>query len=286
MKGNKVRAEYTFARKDGSEFLGEVNSSVLRDTAGKVIGSISITEDITERRRMEEQLIITDRLASIGELASGVAHELNNPLTSVIGFSELLLGRKNIADDIREDLNMINREAQRTAGVVRNLLTFARKHSPEKQSVDINSVLKKVLELRAYEHRISNIQVNTKFATELPETMADSFQLQQVFLNIIINAEYFMIQARGRGALDITTELGGGMIRITITDDGPGISKENLKHLFTPFFTTKEVGKGTGLGLSICYGIITAHGGKIYAESEYGKGATFTVELPISKGNQ
>ena len=234
---------------------------------------------------MEEQLIVTDRLASIGELASGIAHELNNPLTSVIGFSDLLLDRE-VPDDIKEDLSIINKEAKRTAEVVKNLLTFARRHPGEKQPVDINKVIQEVLELRAYEQKVRNIQVNTKFAPDLPEIIADGFQLQQVFTNIIINAEYFMIEAHKRGILTITTEQVGDIIRASFADDGPGIAKENLGHLFDPFFTTKEVGKGTGLGLSICHGIVTAHDGKIYAESEPGKGATFVVELPLTTSDK
>ncbi|GAH89764.1 unnamed protein product, partial [marine sediment metagenome] len=159
---------------------------------------------------------------------------------------------------------------------------FARKHAPEKQPVNINSSIEKVLELRAYEQKVSNIQVNTRFAPDLPEIMADYFQLQQVFLNIVINAEHFMIESNNRGTLTITTEKVEDIIRASFADDGPGISKENLGHLFDPFFTTKAVGKGTGLGLSICHGIITEHGGRIYAESKLGKGATFVVELPIT----
>jgi len=225
------------------------------------------------------------RLSSIGELASGIAHELNNPLTSVIGFSDLLL-EKDIPDDIREDLSVVNREAKRTAEVVQNLLIFARKHPPGKQLVNINSIIEKVLELRAYEQKVSNIQVNTRFAPDLTEIMADGFQLQQVFLNIIINAEHFMIEANNRGTLTITTERVEDIIKASFADDGPGIAKENLGHLFDPFFTTKEVGKGTGLGLSICHGIISEHGGKIYAESKLGKGATFVVELPLTSADE
>ena len=246
------------------------------------MASVHLIRDITERKRMEGQLIITDRLASIGELSSGIAHELNNPLTSVIGFSELLLDR-DVPDDVKEDLEVINREAKRTAEVVRNLLTFARKHEAKKEPVNINNIVERVLELRAYEQKVSNIEVNTRFASALPEITADGFQLQQVFLNIIINAEHFMTEAHGRGTLVITTERVGDIIRASFADDGPGIAKENLGHLFDPFFTTKEVGKGTGLGLSICHGIITEHGGRIYIESKLGKGATFIVELPISK---
>ena len=133
---------------------------------------------------------------------------------------------------------------------------------------------------------MNNIQVNTKFAADLPEIMANVFDLQQSFLNIIINAEHFMIEAHGKGNLAITTERVGDVIRASFADDGPGIAKESLGHLFDPFFTTKEVGKGTGLGLSICHGIITAHDGKIYAESGPGKGATFVVELPLTTSDK
>jgi signal transduction histidine kinase len=229
---------------------------------------------------MQEQLIITDRLASVGELASGIAHELNNPLTSVVGFSQLLLDR-DMADDVSQDLKIIHSEARRAAEVVKSLLAFARKHAPVKQTVNINSVIANVLALRTYEQRVSNIQVITHFAPDLPEIWADYFQLQQVFLNIVINAEHFMIEAHSGGTLTITTEWTEDIIKVSFADDGPGISKENLGHLFDPFFTTKEIGKGTGLGLSICHGITTEHGGRIYAESELGKGATFILELPI-----
>ncbi|MBE9512805.1 MAG: PAS domain S-box protein [Chloroflexi bacterium] len=259
----------------------EVTTSPIFNEKGDVVASVHVARDITDRKRIDEQLIITDRLASVGELASGIAHELNNPLTSVIGFSQLLLD-KDIPDEIKEDVNIIFNEARRSAAVVKNLLTFARKHTPVKQPVNINSIIEKVLELRAYEQKVSNIQVNTRFAPDLPEVMGDYFQLQQVFLNITINAEYFMIEAHNRGTLTITTEKVGDIVRASFADDGPGIAPENLGHLFDPFFTTKEVGKGTGLGLSICHGIITEHGGRIYAESELGRGATFIMELPIS----
>jgi len=243
-------------------------------------------EDISERKRqVGEQQLTTDRLASIGELASSLAHELNNPLTGVIGFSQLLLS-KDMPDFIKEDIEIIYSEAKRAADVMKNLLIFARKHSPVKQLVDINGVIERVLTLRAYEHRVENIQVVTCLATDLPLTMADFFQLQQAFFNIIINAEHFMLEAHQRGTLTITTRRVGNTIIASFTDNGPGIAKENLSHLFDPFFTTKEVGEGTGLGLSICHGIVTEHNGLLYAESEPGKGATFVVELPVLAGTE
>jgi two-component system NtrC family sensor kinase len=275
-----LAADIPCLRSDGTVFYADINSTKTSIDGRECV--MGLFRDITERKRMEEQLIVTDRLASVGELASGIAHEINNPLTSIIGFSELLLGR-DVPDDIKEDLSIINREAQRAAGVARNLLTFARKHTPTKQAVSVDVVIQKTLELRAYEHRANNIQVNTHFASDLPEVMADAFQLQQVFLNIIINAEYFMLQAHGRGTLTITTERVGDIVRASLADDGPGIAPENLGHILDPFFTTKEVGKGTGLGLSICHGIITEHDGRIYAESQLGKGATLVIELPVAR---
>jgi two-component system NtrC family sensor kinase len=275
--------EYTFLRKDGSEFPAELSAALLKDGTGNPIGFIAVTRDITERKMMEQQLILTDRLASIGELASGIAHELNNPLTGVIGLSQLLTQR-DVPEDIKEDLNLVYSEAQRAATIVKNLLTFARKHPPAKELLNINDVIGKVLELRAYEERVSNIEVVTHLVPDLPQIMADYFQLQQVFLNIVINAEHFMIEAHNKGTLTVTTERAGDGVRASFTDDGPGIPKVNLGHIFDPFFTTKEVGKGTGLGLSICHGIVSAHNGQIYTESEPGKGATFVVELPLSQG--
>ncbi len=166
---------------------------------------------------------------------------------------------------------------------MRSLLLFARRQPAEKKPVDINQTIQSVLELRTYEYKLGNIQVNTQFAPDLPTVIASASQLQQVFMNIIVNAEYFMLQAHGKGTLTITTERISETVRATFVDDGPGISQANLKHVFTPFFTTKEVGKGTGLGLSICHGIIAEHGGSIRVESQPGQGATFIVALPVRK---
>ena len=273
--------EVTHLHKNGRRVIFETSGIPLFDSAGEFKGYVGINRDITERRHMQEQLAITDRLASVGELAAGIAHELNNPLTSVIGFSQLLMD-KEVPEDIKQDLQTVYGEAQRASQVVNNLLTFARRHAAVKQMLNINDVINKVLELRAYEQRVENIKVKSLFEPGLPEVMADYFQLQQVFLNIIINAEYFMIKAHNSGKLTITTERVGDIIRASFADDGPGIAKEDLGHIFDPFFTTKEVGKGTGLGLSICHGIMAEHGGRIYVESELGKGTTFIVELPIS----
>jgi signal transduction histidine kinase len=188
----------------------------------------------------------------------------------------------DLPDETKEDIAIIHKEAQRAAGVARNLLTFARKQAPAKQPTDLNSIIEGVLKLRAYEQNVSNIQIKSHLAPDLPEVMGDYSQLQQVFINIILNAEAAMLEANNGGILTITTQEVNGSVRVSFADNGPGITEENLKRIFDPFFTTKEVGKGTGLGLSVCHGIITEHGGKIYAKSKPGSGATFIVELPIS----
>jgi two-component system NtrC family sensor kinase len=271
--------EYTLTRANGSEFPGELSINILKDAQGNVSGHIVIARDITEQKKQNERLMSTDRLASLGELAAGTAHEFNNPLTSIIVLSEMLMEKG--PDGIRDDLTLINNEARRAANVARNLLAFGGKHTPVKQLYQVNSVIEDVLELRAYEHKSSNIDIERHLAADLPELMVDYFQMQQVFMNIIINAEYFMMDAHGRGTLAITTQKENGIVRMSFADDGPGITPENLKRIFDPFFTTKEAGKGTGLGLSICHSIVADHGGQIYVRSELGKGTTILVELPI-----
>jgi two-component system NtrC family sensor kinase len=266
-------------RKDGREiWINATAAKIMHE--GRVAALISFT-DISEQKRQREQLMMTDRLASLGELASGAAHELNNPLTSIIGFSQLLVERE-VPDDMREDLRLINSEAQRAANVTRNLLTFARKHPPMKEPNQVTNIIEDVLRLRVYDHKARGIEIERQFTPNLPEVMVDYFQMQQVFMNIIINAEYFMANAHNRGTLTIATKEQDDSVMISFTDDGPGIAPENLGRIFDPFFTTKEAGQGTGLGLSICHGIVTEHGGQIYARSQLGKGTTIVVQLPVS----
>jgi PAS domain S-box-containing protein len=275
---------YRLKTKAGRDIWVSDKTDIIRNAQGEITHYQGVIEDITQKKQMQEQLILADRLSSVGELASGIAHELNNPLTGIIGIAELLLNQK-IPDHCRQDLELMHSEAQRAAQVVRNLLTFARKHSTDKKAVDINEVIKRVMELRTYEQRVSNIDVVYNLAVGLPKTSADFFQMQQCFLNIVINAEFSMIDAHNGGRLVITTESVGDIVRTSIADNGPGIPEENLGHIFDPFFTTKDVGKGTGLGLSICHGIITEQGGSIHAESELGKGATFIVDLPVAEND-
>jgi two-component system NtrC family sensor kinase len=180
-------------------------------------------------------------------------------------------------------LTRIKDGAERASKIVKNLLTFARQEKPERKVTDVNLVLKRTLELRAYELKVSNIEVSTELTEDLPETMADPHQLQQVFLNLIVNAEQAMIDAHGKGLLRISTRSETGKLLIFFSDDGPGIPRENLRRIFEPFFTTKTVGKGTGLGLSICQGIIGEHGGRIDVVSTVGRGTTFIIELPVTR---
>jgi PAS domain S-box-containing protein len=279
--------EVEVIHRDGSTFWVELKMSFMRDTAGRPVAILGIMRDISERKKAEEErraleqkAQLASRLASVGELAAGVAHEINNPLTGVIGYAELLM-QEDVPENIKNDLEIIHDGARRVADIVKGLLRFARQTKPERTVVDIDEVIEVCLRLRAYELETSNIKVVSNLAPALPLTIADAGQLQQVFLNLLINAEMEMKLAHGKGKLIIKAEQVNNNIRIYFKDDGPGIAKENLEKIFDPFFTTREVGKGTGLGLSICHGIITEHGGRIWAESQLGKGATFIVELPV-----
>ena len=277
-----VVLELELIRKDGSIVPVEMKVNLLRDDDGRPTGFLGVTRDITERKRLEEQLRLADRLAAVGELATGVTHELNNPLTAIRGLAQLLTARGDLDETMKKDLETINKEAQRASKIVGNLLSFGRRHEPEKRVISMNEVVEKTLELRAHQLKVNNIEVSVELQPDLPMTMADFHQIQQVFVNIINNAEQAMTEAHGRGKLIVKTERSGEMVRIVFTDSGPGIPEKNLNRIFDPFFTTKEVGKGTGLGLSICYGIVEAHGGHIYARSTLGRGATFTVEIPMA----
>jgi len=231
-------------------------------------------------RKLQQELNLTSRLASVGELAAGVAHEINNPLTGILGYAELLK-RKAKDAEVKRRLELIHSEALRAAKVVENLRTFARRREPNKEIFDINDILNKALEMRIYELKTSNIQVIKELSSFLPPVKVDFHQIQQVFLNIIVNAGQAMVEANRGGTLIIKTENVNGNIRVTFHDDGPGISTEHINRIFDPFFTTRDEKGGTGLGLSICHGIVSGHDGKIFVSSELGKGTTFFVEFPI-----
>jgi two-component system NtrC family sensor kinase len=253
--------------------------------AGSPEGSaaVVILRDVTEERLMQERLLQSEKMVSVGQLVSGVAHELNNPLTGIMGFAQLLLARE-LDDRTRQDVETIYGEAERASKIVQNLLSFARRKRAEKELANLNLLLERVLELRSYDLRVKNIEVELDLDPKLPATMVDADQVQQVFLNLIINAEQAMLAANGRGTLTVRSRREKEAMRLVVQDDGPGMTSETLRRIFDPFFTTKQAGEGTGLGLTISYGIIDEHGGRIWAESQPGKGTTFVIELPVVRG--
>jgi two-component system NtrC family sensor kinase len=235
----------------------------------------------SQTRLVQERLLQSEKMSSVGQLVSGVAHELNNPLTGIMGFAQLLL-LKELDEASRKQVETIYAEAERASKIVSNLLTFARRRPAQKEAANLNTLIERVLELRNYDLRVRNIDVVLELEDGLPETMVDTNQIQQVMLNIIINAEQAMRAAGGEGKLRIRSRARDGVVLLSFSDSGPGMSAETLRRIFDPFFTTKAAGEGTGLGLTISYGIVEEHGGRIWAESDGKRGTTFCIELPVA----
>jgi len=267
----------------------------MADQLAAAIENARLHEDLQAQldalHEAQARLVQSEKLAALGEMVAGVAHELNNPLTSIFGYAQLMQFG-NLSEETRRHIDRIVDQTRHAASIVRAMLDFARQHPPERKPVQISDVLTSTLDLLGYELRQDNMTWITQFSPGVPVTMADPHQLQQVFVNMVNNARQAMRDARHGGHLIITIEVGPSafikdrpgaapVIRIIFRDDGPGISPDTLPHIFDPFFTTKVGGGGTGLGLSICHGIISEHGGHIWAESQPGEGATFFIELPI-----
>ena len=269
--------ESQFYRKDG-----EVRTiSITYSTPQKDEEVLALIRDVTDQKMLQEQLIQSEKMSAIGQLVSGVAHELNNPLAGISAFAQLLLAEKRFPPDQRTAAETIYSEARRASRIVQNLLTFARQHKAEKVPTAINQVLDDTLELRGYELRVRGIDVRREYEETLDDTMADAHQLQQVFLNLITNAEQAMEQRDGHHhRLTVRTRRNGEALRIEIEDTGGGIPPNLIERVFNPFFTTKPTGSGTGLGLSISLGIVREHEGRIWAEN-VSTGARFIVELPV-----
>lgn len=251
----------------------------------------TLVRDVSERKKLDDetrdiyhQLLQAEKMAALGQTVSGVAHELNNPLATILSWAERLSERPAIDASLRRGLETILSESERAARIVRNLLTFARKRQTTRGMVDVNQVIRETLALRAYEQRVSNITIIDALAAGLPLVFADGHQVQQVLLNLVINAEQAMLSASGRGVLVVRTwhDAEHESVILEINDDGPGIPDELQPKIFDPFFTTKEVGKGTGLGLTVAYAIVQEHGGRIRLESRPAVGTSFFVELPVS----
>ena len=242
-----------------------------------------VQERTKELQQVQDQLVRAGKMAAIGELAAGVAHEINNPLTGVLTFSSLMLKKVDEKNPWKKDLENIVEQTTRCRNIVRGLLDFARQRKPDKREWDIHTLIEQTLTLVEKQAPFQNIRIVKEFKTGVPMLLVDADQIQQVFMNILLNAADAM--AGNGGTLTIKTDLKDGITEVSFADTGCGIAKEHLSKLFDPFFTTKETGKGTGLGLAISYGIIQSHGGDIEVESEVGKGSTFRIKLPIEKQN-
>jgi PAS domain S-box-containing protein len=273
--------EISITRGNGSQGKFSVNLSPMRDEAGDVTSVVVLMTDITDAAMIQAKLRHTEKMAAVGQLVSGVAHEVNNPLTAIMGFSDLLMENPELPESARRDLKVILEESHRTREIVKNLLSFARQRPAQRQSLQINSLLERTVALRAYDLSNSGVEVVEKFDDNAPALVGDAHQLQQVFLNILNNA-FDAVRATGKpGQIEIETRWRQEWIEISFRDNGEGIKYP--ERIFDPFFTTKEVGKGTGLGLSICYGIVREHEGEIVCSNNKDMpGATFVVRLPVN----
>ncbi len=264
-------------RKDGTEFPVEIGLTPLR-VSGRTYVLASVV-DITERRRLEEQLRRTERIAELGTLASGMAHEIGTPMNVILGRAEYLLERVT-EEPIKKSLQVIVTQVERITRVMNQLLAFARRRPVERRPLDLRETIEGSLEM--FQERLARhgIRIEKSFQDDCPKVHADADQMSQVLINLVMNA----IQAMPEGGmLRVALARADGMVRLTVADTGHGIAQQDLPKIFDPFFTTKETGKGTGLGLTVVKGIIDEHGGSIQVESDSGKGTTFTISLPVSQ---
>ena len=274
-------SEYGALHRDGSWRTMRASASQLFDTENKLSGVIISVRDITVEKKFEQQIIQSERLAAMGQMIGGFAHELNNPLTAILGMSDLLKeGETNEARN--RQLSILHQQARRATEIVQNLMYFSRPPAPGKSQVDLNELVERTLHLHAYSLRKNNITVDFLKEQNLPQVMGDPHQLMQVFLNLLLNAEQAIREARDKGTLRIRLGKTDKNVSVIFQDDGPGIAPDILPNIFDPFYTTKRPGRGTGLGLSICKAVLKEHNGNIEASSAPGGGAVFTVTLPIT----
>ena len=273
--------DYRARHRDGSWRTMRASASPLFDAENKLSGVIVSVRDITVEKKLEQQIIQSERLAAMGQMIGGFAHELNNPLTSILGMSELLQ-EGEAPESVRKQMVVLQQQARRAAEIVQNLMYFSRPPAPGKTPIDLSELVQRTLHLHAYSLRKSNITIDFLKEASLPPVSGDAHQLMQVFLNLILNSEQAMREVRDRGTLRIRIEKQEKSVSVIFQDDGPGISPEILPNIFDPFYTTKRPGRGTGLGLSISKAILREHNGNVEAASGPGGGAVFTVTLPIA----
>ena len=280
--GENLRASCEYGARhqngDGRTMLGM--ASPLLDAEGKPAGVIISVRDVTTEKKLERQIIQSERLAAMGQMIGGFAHELNNPLTSILGMAELIQDG-TVSEGARKQVTILHQQARRAAEIVQNLQYFARPPAPGRSQVNLNELVQRMLQLQTYPLRKSNITVDFLPEPTIPAVVADPNQLMQVFLNLLLNAEQAIRETREKGTIRVRLGRNPDSVWIVFQDDGPGIAPENLAHIFDPFFTTKRPGRGTGLGLSICKTVMREHGGNIEAASAPGGGAVFTITLPV-----
>jgi PAS domain S-box-containing protein len=274
-------AEFSARHYDGSWRTMRGTASALFDAAGKPAGVVISVRDITLEKKLEQQIIQSERLAAMGQMIGGFAHELNNPLTSILGMAELLQEAQG-SESIAKQLGILHQQARRATEIVQNLMYFSRPPAPGRSSVNLSELIERTLHLQAYPLRKSNVTVDFLPESNLPAVLADPNQLMQVFLNLLLNAEQAIRESRDKGTIRIRVGQSPDAVWVTFQDDGPGIAPEVLPHIFDPFYTTKRPGRGTGLGLSICKTVLREHDGNIEAAPGPGGGAVFTVTLPVS----
>ncbi|HEX8925302.1 MAG TPA: PAS domain S-box protein, partial [Terriglobales bacterium] len=280
MLGISTRVDRQFSESDENLLIAIARQ--LATTIEKVRLYEETSKAYADLRQAQEQLLQSEKMSAIGQLMSGVAHELNNPLTAILGYSQLLEPELQ-TERGKEFVLKLYKQAQRTHRVVQNLLSFARQRKPTKNKVDLRAVIEDTLMLRDYDLKLNNIEIRRDYQEGLPMVLADAHQLEQVFLNIVNNGVDAILETGPKGSLEVRTYTEGSYVCIEFHDSGPGI--KDLKRVFDPFYTTKKIGKGTGLGLSICYGIVKEHGGNILAMNHASGGAVFLVRLPVAAGS-
>lgn len=271
--------EYRTRHRNGNWLLFRASASPLFDAAGKITGVVASARDITDIKRLEQQVGQSEKLAAMGQMIAGVAHELNNPLTAILGVTDLLRDRV-VEEGPRRHVELAHQQARRAADIVQHLLAFARPPAPRKTMISLNDLIRSTLQMQEHSLRSEGIEAEFQPGEGLPPVLGDAHQLMQVFVNLIVNASQAMREVRERGQLRVRSGKRNGQAWVSFEDEGPGIKPDVLPRIFDPFFTTKRPGKGTGLGLSICMAIVKEHGGTLEAQSLDAGGAVFTLSLP------